>query len=168
MEIAKEENVFDVVEEDFRTLRYAITNSRDLLNLLVTPVIDYQVKEKILQQLFAGKIGSVTERFISLMTRKGRAENLPAIIEAFERLLDRERNVVPARITTAVSLDDAQRRKVEDRLNRISGQTVRAEYVVDPSIVGGFRARFEDKMIDASVRHQLERLYESLAEGTSV
>src|SRR5205807_2340908 len=104
MEIAKEENVFDAVVEDFRTLRYAITNSRDLLNLLVTPVVDHRVKEKILQQLFAGKIGNVTERFISLMTRKGRAEDLPAIIEAFERLLDRERNVVPARITTAVSL----------------------------------------------------------------
>jgi F0F1-type ATP synthase delta subunit len=47
----------------------------------------------------------------------------------------------------------------------MSGRQVRAEYQIDPEILGGFRARFEDTMIDATVRHQLERLHESLIDG---
>jgi len=168
MELAKEEGAFDTVVEDVRTIAAAVEHSDDLRNLLRSPIIDERTKEKILREIFGGKIGTIADRFIVLLTLKGRSGDLPDIIDAFNRLLDRERNVVPATITTAVSLDPAQRRKLEERISSLSGHGIRATYVVDPSIIGGFHARFADRMIDASVRHQLERLRESFVEGSSV
>lgn len=165
MEVAREQNAFDQLTDDFRTIRFAIDHSSDLRNFLATPVIDVRVKGSILKSIFAGKVGPVAERFIALMTAKGRAQDLPAILDAYQHLLDEAQNIVPAKIVTAVELDQEHRRKLEQKVASLSGHTVRAEYSVDPSLVGGFTVKFEDRMIDASIRHQLERLRESLMSG---
>lgn len=167
MEIAHEQGSFDTVVEDIQTLRGAIAGSTDLRNLLATPIIENRTKERLLREIFSGKIGTVADRFVSLLAVKGRAADLPSVLDAFQRLLDQERNIVVATITTAVEIDAAQRGRIEEKIKQMSGRDVRADYRVDPSLVGGFRARFEDKMIDASVRHQLDRLRASLIEGNA-
>jgi len=35
---------------------------------------------------------------------------------------------------------------------------VKADYAIDNSIIGGFVVKFDDTIIDASVKHQLELL----------
>ena len=37
-----------------------------------------------------------------------------------------------------------------------------AEYEIDNSIIGGFKAKFNDSIIDASIQHQLELLKKRL------
>jgi F-type H+-transporting ATPase subunit delta len=165
MDLAQQDGKFDATVEDIRMISRAMAGSRDLQLLLHSPVIDDRKKEAILRQIFGGKIGTLVDRFISLLVLKGRGVDLPAIITAFERLVDKATNMMPATITTAVELGPAQREKLEQRIATISGHTVRANYLVDPSLIGGFLARFEDQMIDASVRHQLDRLRESFVEG---
>ena len=166
MDLAKEQGGMDVIIDDIRTISRAIDGSRELQLLLHSPVVDVRKKESILRQIFSGKVGTVVDRFISLLTLKGRGADLPVILQAFEHLIDRERNVMPATITTAVELDAPQRERLEQKIAALSGHKVRANYVVDPTLIGGFRARFEDQMIDASVRHQLDRLHESFAGGS--
>lgn len=162
MEIARQENALDVVVEDFRTIGAAIEGSRDLQVFLLTPVIDVRVKANILQEIFKGKLGNLMDRFIALLTRKGRAEDLRSIVDSFFALLDKEQNVVTATVTTAVEVGAEQKKAIDDRLHQLSGKNIRSTYAVDPEIVGGFRARFGDTMIDASVRHQLDRMYDAL------
>lgn len=165
LQMATEDNILPEVEGDFHTLKQAIAGSRDLQNFLATPIIDDHRKESILGEIFASRVSALVGRFITLMARKGRASQLPDIVEAFEDLLDRERNITPATITTAVDLDAEQRERIEAHLRVMSGGTLRTDYQIDPTLIGGFRARFEDRMVDASVRHQLDRLREQLIEG---
>jgi F-type H+-transporting ATPase subunit delta len=165
LEMATEDGIVPTVETDFLMVQAAINGSRDLQNFLATPIIDDHRKESILSEIFEGKVSPLVGRFIVLMARKGRASQLPDIVEAFADLLDRMREITPATITTAVELDAEQRGRIEAHLSQMSGRTLRTQYEVDPSLIGGFRALFEDRMIDASVRHQLDRLRESLIEG---
>lgn len=165
MDLAKDEGVLDTVSEDMQTIRAACEGSSDLRNFIESPIIDTRTKERVLREVFGGKIGTAVDRFISLLALKGRASSLPATAIAFSALLDTMNNIVPATITTAVDLPDDQKRKLEAHITKLSGHNIRATFKVDPSIVGGFSARFQDKMIDASVRHQLERLRASFVEG---
>jgi F-type H+-transporting ATPase subunit delta len=165
IEIAEEQNALPDVESDFLMVGRAIEGSRDLQNFLATPIIDDHRKEHILAEIFAGHVTPLVERFIALLARKGRASHLPQVVVAFATLLDRMRHVTPAAITSAVELDAAQRARVEAQLAAMSGGTIRPEYRVDPSLIGGFRALFANRMVDASVRHQLDRLRETLVEG---
>jgi F-type H+-transporting ATPase subunit delta len=165
LQIAAEENAVATVEGDFATLKGAIDGSRDLRNFLATPIIDDHRKEQVLSAIFSSRVSPLVSRFIALLARKGRASQLAPVVEAFADLIDRMRNITPATITTAVELDAEQRARLEGQLSAMSGRTLRTEYRIDPTLIGGFRAHFEDRMIDASLRHQLDRLRESLIEG---
>jgi F-type H+-transporting ATPase subunit delta len=165
IELAREQGTLDEVVEDFKTLRETVRNSRDLQSLLASPIVDVRVKDRILKEIFKGKLSPVTERFVELMTKKGRATELFEITQAFQDHLDIQMNVITAVVTTAVALGAEERTRIEAELKRLSGHDIRADYRVDPEIIGGFRAMFQDRMIDASVRHQLDRLRESLSVG---
>ncbi len=163
IELAREQGTLDQVVEDMKTLREAVRNSRDLQNMLASPIIDVRVKERVLRAIFDGKLSPLTDRFVILMTKKGRATELFEITQAFQDHLDVQMNVITAVVTTAVDLEAPQKQQIEAELKRLSGHDIRAEYRIDPEIIGGFRAMFQDRMIDASVRHQLDRLRDSLA-----
>jgi len=71
--------------------------------------------------------------------------------------------VAKAKITTSVALDEAQRGDLVQRLERSSGTKVRATFTVDPSLIGGAKVQVGDRLIDASLRNQLDDLARQLA-----
>lgn len=165
LDLARERNSVDEIVEDFRTIEYAISESRDLQNLLATPVIDAEQKSSLLQEIFRGKLSEMTDKFLILLAKKGRSAMLWAIAISFRKQLDHDRGIVTAEVSSAVELDESLRKAIESRLHEMTGKTISANYRVDESLIGGFVARIDDRMVDASVRHQLERLHESLAES---
>jgi F-type H+-transporting ATPase subunit delta len=167
LDLARENDAVGAMSDDFQTLIATITHSRDLRHFLVSPIIDDSKKDKVLAEIFGGKVNDLTLRFLRLLAKKGRSNEIPAIANALELLLDTANGTVAAVVETASPLGDSERSAIEERLRKMSGRDVRATYVVDPEIIGGFRARFEDQMVDASVRHQLERLHESLLATSS-
>ena len=95
---------------------------------------------------------------LRLLVERGRIALLPDIARAFGDLVDRRAGIAKARITTAVALDDEQRRAFVERLERSSRTTVRATFAVDPSLIGGAKVQVGDHLIDSSVRAQLSAL----------
>lgn len=162
LEIAVEQNILDSVIEDFRTLEFAIEGSRDLRNLLTTPVLDVERKAGLILDIFEGKVSKPTELFLRLITKKGRAPLLQGIVFSFHKQLDVKQGLVTAQVTTAVPLNDTLKKEIESRLAVMTGKKIQADYLIDSDLIGGFVARIDDRMIDASVRHQLDRLHETL------
>ncbi len=164
LDIARELDILDTVVEDFRTLEGAIEASRDLQNLLSTPVIDAEKKTKLFLEIFQGKIGDATVRFLTLLTKKGRAPLLWETAISFRKQLDVKNGVMAAQVFSALELNPDLKAQIEAQLAGMTGNAIRATYQVDKSLIGGYIARIDNRMIDASVRHQLERLHETLAQ----
>jgi len=70
--------------------------------------------------------------------------------------------VVDAEVTTAVPLDQEAQEAIADRLGRAIGNRVRVTSVVNPAILGGFVVRVGNRVIDGSVRSQLNRFQQTL------
>lgn len=100
-----------------------------------------------------------------LLVRRGRAALAPQIAEAFRELVDAERGIAHARVTTAVPLSDAERKAVAEKLSEITGKEVVVDTEVDDGIIGGLVARIGDKLIDGSTRSRLLALKRRLAEA---
>jgi len=49
------------------------------------------------------------------------------------------------------------------RLEQTSGSKVRATFAVDPALIGGAKVQVGDRLIDASLRNQLDELARQLA-----
>ena len=82
----------------------------------------------------------------------------PAIVSQYEELSNEARHIVVADVTTARTLSKAQKDKLEDKLEVVTGKTVKVRLHEDPKIIGGVIVRIGDKRIDGSVTGELSAL----------
>jgi F-type H+-transporting ATPase subunit delta len=97
-----------------------------------------------------------------LLRRKGRLSLGRSVASYFRELMDEERSVVRAVVTTAVDLDAEREAAVKRRLQEQTGRTVELETRVDPAILGGMTVRVGDQLVDGSTRTRLRSLRSSL------
>jgi F-type H+-transporting ATPase subunit delta len=100
---------------------------------------------------------------LDLLLQRDRIALVPRIASAYSDLVDRLEGVAKAKITTSIALDDAQRGDYVQRLERSSKRKIRATFTVDPSLIGGAKVQVGDRLIDASLRNQLDDLARQLA-----
>ena len=92
------------------------------------------------------------------MVRRGRFEQLPAVIREFMRLYRLREGIVEAAVTSATELDTVEIAALQARLVALTGKHIELEQRVDPELLGGLQVRVGDQLIDGSVRGRLERL----------
>ena len=93
-----------------------------------------------------------------LLRRKSRLGLGPDIASFFRELVDEERGVARAVVTTAVELEPDRLAQLEQRLAEQTGKRVTVETQVDPSILGGMVVRIGDRLLDGSTRARLRSL----------
>ena len=95
------------------------------------------------------------ERFVALVSKNGRMEDISFILRSFVGMFYRSKGVRVATLVSAVPSAD-----LEDRLHGMLeekfGCKIVFESSVDPSLVGGFLVVVDDYLLDASVRSQIE------------
>jgi len=61
-------------------------------------------------------------------------------------------------VTSATEFSNEQKSVLQSRLEKILDKKVRLNFKTDLNLVGGFIAKVNDTLYDASIRHQLELL----------
>ena len=134
----------------------------DVIRLLRDPRVPMAARREALRA--ASKDEPVAVRAVlDLLLQRDRIGLIPQIATAFGDLVDRREGLAKAKITTSVALDEAQRGDLVQRLERSSGMKIRATFTVDPSLIGGAKVQVGDRLIDASLRTQLDHLARQLA-----
>lgn len=110
-----------------------------------------------------GKVKEILPRFVALL-QKHQALNLaPAIILIFREIWNREHGEVVAELTSARELKNEAKETVINYLKNKSGATdVVLDEKIDKNILGGFILKYDNKIIDGSLRSSLEELKNSL------
>lgn len=144
---------------DMQWFQAVCKSSRDFVNLLRSPIIKADKKEKIVEVVTKGKINELTSAFIRLLIRKTRESHLPEIITAFIDQFKKHKNIFTVKLTTAVSIDDKLRNDIIEHIRDNSEmKNVELETVVDDKIIGGFVLRAGDKLIDGSIAYDLKTI----------
>ncbi len=100
---------------------------------------------------------------VDLMLERDRIAILPDVARAYGDLVDRREGVLKAKVTTTSALDEAAQRDLVQRLEQSSGKKIRATFAVDQSLIGGAKVQIGDRLIDSSLRTQLDHLARDLA-----
>lgn len=95
-----------------------------------------------------------------MLVREGRAELLPRIGKALERIAEREGKKNDVVLTVAKDSDTAAaKRHVHDFIAEFGVTPHDLKTVVDGSLIGGWRLEGNEKLIDASYKRRLLDLY---------
>jgi F-type H+-transporting ATPase subunit delta len=159
MDLATEQGKLDKVVEDM-TFFAEIAKLKDVALLLKSPIISGDKKGKVLDAIFSGKVDSLTHSFIEIIIRKGREAYLGEIAD---EVINQYRvikgisivEVVSAETLSAEALESIRKKLIESKLTQ---GNIQFRTSVDPTLIGGFVVSFEDKLYDASVKHQLDLL----------
>jgi F-type H+-transporting ATPase subunit delta len=162
--LAEEKGLVDSIEKDIRLLSQAVQDSDDLEMLLKSPVIKADAKESILTKIFEEKVERLTMEFIKILVRKGRESILPAIVDESLNLIRLVRNIRVAEVRTAIPMDEALRGRVSAALKHLHDGEVELQEMVVPELLGGFQLHMDNRMIDASIKRELELLRRQIKE----
>jgi F-type H+-transporting ATPase subunit delta len=161
--IAREKNELDRWQSDLRKIA-ALGDDAQFVAFLENPKVHFEDKAKLLSKAL-GKVNPLALNLVYLLVSKGRLGMVADIADEYQRLLDSYRGIEQAEVTTAIKLDDADKRKLEKRLEALVGKKVVLKPSVDPEVLGGVVARIGGKLLDGSTRSKLMALKKALAGG---
>ena len=157
LDLAIEQNNLEDTLQDVQMLHESCTVSHDFCVMLRSPVINADKKEAVINAVFGANLRPLTKGFATLLIRKGREGALPEIAAEFINQYNKLKNIRIVKLTTAAAVGndvvEAVRAKVAASMPE---QTVNMEVAVDPELIGGFLLEMDDKLIDASVRRDLQ------------
>lgn len=158
-DLADEGKALDAVAEDLMALRQALDGSEDMTRLVRSPVLDRDEQWKAMSALLDKmKANDLTKKFLGLVTANSRLFVLSGIIRAYLEKLASHRGEITADVVSAHPLTDSQVKALEDSLKKALGGKVALAPRVDPSILGGLIVKVGSRMIDSSLRTQLQKL----------
>ena len=107
-----------------------------------------------------------TVRFFILMIKKNMIRYIDSVIDETKKLLDKKRGVITISIEHTLPLGDSFTSGIKEVIKKRTG-AVRVDLTgrINPELIGGYRLRIGDEIIDASIRSQLRNLETCLADG---
>ena len=147
-------------------LREAVESVPELRSLLENPEIEPWRKADVLARVAEGSDDEVVN-FLRLLAEKGRAGELPQIVDELDALVAAAQRILDVELTTATQLSDQDFGRILDRIEEASGRKVQATRKVDPDLIGGIVLQAGSMRLDASVRGRLERLRHDLTRSTA-
>jgi F-type H+-transporting ATPase subunit delta len=157
--LAIEKDQLEKIFGDMNWLQQVLKSSRDFANVLRSPIIKADKKEKIFDAIVAGRISEITNAFVHLLIVKGRESYLQEIISAFIVQYKQYRNIHTVKLTTATPMTEDVKNALVERIKKTSDmQNIELETVVNKDLIGGFVLEAGDKLIDASIAYELKQI----------
>jgi F-type H+-transporting ATPase subunit delta len=157
-DLAVEKGELEKVYEDMKLLQEICKKSRDFVAILHSPIIPNDKKEKILGAIFKGRVSPLTGAFTRLLVTKGRESNFLEITTAFIEQYKESKGIRTLKLTTAYPVGDDIKKEIVNKVkSRVNVNHVELEENVNPEVIGGFRLELNDLLLDATVKHVLDR-----------
>jgi F-type H+-transporting ATPase subunit delta len=165
VDLAVERNELDTVFNDMLFLQRICKSNRDFINLLKSPIIQPDKKEKIFSAIAKDSLSEMTASFNKLLIAKGREMYLPEIVAAFIQQYKNYKGINIVKLVTAVPASDELKQSITEKIrSAMQMEHIEMNSEVNPEIIGGFILEIGDKLVDASVAfelHNIRKEYES-------
>ncbi len=167
LDLAKQQNVADAVFNEMNTVKETVAASKDLKDMLQSPLVKAEEKKAALKAIFA-KAGTITHSLFDVLVDNKRVQKLPDVALSFIALYEQDKGSQVAVVTTAVPLTEALEKEILAKVKELTGKDATLESIVDETIIGGFILRIGDLEYNASVAGQLAGLKRSFNDTSYV
>jgi F-type H+-transporting ATPase subunit delta len=166
LQVASVDNSVAAVRDQVVRIAAAAETSWDLRNVFSNPTVTEDDRKKVIESLTQRLGLSRTVRnFLMILAEKRRLNVIGDIAAELQRLADEREGVLRAVAYTAIPLSPAQASTLEKTLSEQLGRRVAVRGVIDATVMGGVRVKIGDRVIDTSLRTQLDQLRQSILQS---
>ena len=162
MDLAAEEQIADALLYETRVVLRLFEENPGYARLLSDPQIPKTQRVAMIGEAFAGGFQPIFSNYLKLVTERGYARHIPAMMEEYERLYCETYGIVTATVTSAVPLTEEQKRRLTEKVSAITGKMVSLHCKVDPALIGGVSLTVQNTLFEGSVRAKLNELRANL------
>ncbi len=162
LETAKAQQAVAPAREQLQQIGSLMDAHKDLAAFLGNPDVEPEQKLGVLEHTVSKGWVALVRDFLLLVLRLGRAESLRAMVDAFEAAVDADEGRLAVVVRSAHPLSETVLHRIARDLERRERKTITVRAEVAPELIGGMQIRLDHRVIDASVRRQLDDLRERL------
>ena len=163
IDLSQDQGNIEAVKEDIN-LFLKVAENKDFALLLSSPIVKASKKTEIFKSIFESKVQKSTALFFDKVIAKGREGVLVNIANEFLNQYKVLNGISTVKLTTATPITEENLKalkvkllKSEDLLDKLD-----VEVTVDPTLIGGYKIEFDNKLYDASVAYKLDQMKNEL------
>jgi len=156
--IADAEQALDVVESELASVAAVVAADPEVMKHLGDRQLPVEHRLRLIDGGVFATAHPATRAAIAMLIGAERIGHLRDVVTALSERSATDAGLTYAEVQVAHPLSPKQTSELQAALEKATGGKLSMRVVVDPSIVGGVRARIGDTVIDGSVARRLSQL----------
>ena len=158
-----EKNIMHQITADFQNLEIFLNKSPEFTDYLNNPIVSQDAKCEVLKKTLQSQLNTETFKFLMILVSRDRINLLKSIITNYLELVYETASIKMIEVSTAFAFTNLQKNMLIKKLKELTNaREILLVVTVDSSLIGGFLIKTESKVIDFTVKNQLQNLAKHL------
>jgi F-type H+-transporting ATPase subunit delta len=158
-----EKNIMHQITADFQNLQIFLNESSEFTQYLGNPIVNQTAKREVLTKVLEPQINTETFKFLLVLVNRDRINLLGSIISNYLELVYETASIKMVEVSTAFAFTNLQKNTLIKKLKELTNaREIRLVISVDSNLIGGFLIKTESKIIDFTIKNQLQKLAKHL------
>ena len=158
-----EKNIMHQITADFQNLEIFLDEAGELTDYLNNPLVKKDAKREVLTKTLQSQVNAETFKFLMVLVDRDRINLLKSVISSYLELVYETASIKTIEVSTAFDFTNSQKNALIQKLKELTNaREIRLVINVDSSLIGGFLIKTESKVIDFTVKNQLQQLAKHL------
>jgi len=154
------------ISAELNSLGSALQESVELRTIWESPSVVFEQKLRVLDAL-AKKLDLSREvrNFVAVLISNHRIHAYREIVRSAIAHINERLGIADAEIVSVRELGSEEKHRLESQIAKVTGKKLRVSYSLDQNLLGGVVVKVGSTIYDGSVRGQLQRMKEQLAQA---
>ena len=158
-----DKNIMHQITADFQNLEIFLDESTELTEYFNNPLVSQDAKGEVLTKILKSQVNSETFKFLMVLVNRDRINLLKSVITNYLELVYETASIKTIDVVTAVEFSNAQKNTLIQKLKELTNaREIKLNITIDPNLIGGFLIKTESKVVDFTIKNQLQQLAKHL------
>ena len=157
------QNVTHQVTGDFQNLEVFLKKADNLVDFLNNPIMSAEAKSELITKVLKSQLNDVTLKFLLILVSQNRINLLQSIIDNYLELVYSVASIKMIEVSSAFKFTNRQKNTLVKKLKQLTNaREIRLTLTIDPTLIGGFLIKTDSRVIDLTIKGQLQQLAKHL------
>ncbi len=150
------------VYQDFRLVKETFDKEKEFSSFLDSRQVPLSFKDKILDQVFLGKIETMTLGYLHIVTKNHLSRYMDIMEEEFHHMYNQSKGILEGLIYTGYLLEDSTIVRLENVFSKKYGKNVHFHMILDKRVIAGMKININDTLYDYTIDSKIENVKKKL------